>query len=251
MMQIRIAHHRVLTYDHQSLDLSFIGLVYGFGQGQAVVGRQRYPPCGLELGADGLIGHRLVSRIGNRQASHVTGTLHVVLTSQGINPGSRPADIAGKHGQVADGFYIVSPGTVLGKSHGITDDSRLSFGIYPGGLSDVLRRHRSDLLHVFRCVLGYYLGHRLITFCTVGYELLVSQPFSNDDVHHSVNQGYISTRQVCHIHVRQLRQVGAARIGDNQFGTPVKDVLLNLHPDNRVILCRIRTDYEDAGSIFF
>ena len=101
MIQIRIRHQWIFTDNIHGLYFTIICHGHHFGHGQPDFVRQPgNPPGRFHSFPDRLIGNRLVSRKNIGQSAHVTGALHVVLTTKRIHTTAGNPEIAAQHRQI-------------------------------------------------------------------------------------------------------------------------------------------------------
>ena len=79
---------------------------------------------------------RLVVRIDHRDQAGVGGALHVVLAAQRMQPGARPADLAGDQRQRDQAARIVGAVHVLADAHAPEDDRGARAGVEPRHLAE-------------------------------------------------------------------------------------------------------------------
>ncbi|MBA7696398.1 hypothetical protein ES703_105045 [subsurface metagenome] len=87
MPDIRLTQCWVLANKVESLYLPFIGGVNNLSESQPRKGVQATSPGSLKFLPDSRVADSLVAGIDIGQSTKVTGTLHIVLTPQRINPG--------------------------------------------------------------------------------------------------------------------------------------------------------------------
>ena len=109
-------------------------------------------PGGAQLRPRRLVGDLLVAGVDVGQGADVAGALHVVLAAQRVHAGPGLAEVAGEHGEVADGEHVVGAVRVLGDAHGVDDGGALGRGEQARRLAQLLRGHAGDLLDQLRRV---------------------------------------------------------------------------------------------------
>ena len=99
------------------------------------------PHSALEDLARRVVGDVAVARQLVRERAHVAGALHVVLAAQRVHADARPADIAGRHGEVGDGHHGGRALAVLGDAEAVVDRAIAAGGVEPRRAADRLGRH--------------------------------------------------------------------------------------------------------------
>src|SRR5262249_6805174 len=123
--------------DVHALDLVGVDRVHDLDHGLAALRRQLHTPGLLVLGADLRILYRLVIGEKHRNETGVGGALHVVLSTQGMEAGAGPADLAGDERQRDQAAGIVGAVGVLRHAHAPEDDRAFGAGV---GASDFTQR---------------------------------------------------------------------------------------------------------------
>ena len=160
-----------------------------------------------------------------RERAHVAGALHVVLAAQRIHADARPADIAGRHGEIGDRHHRGRALAVLGDAEAVIDRAVAAGGIEPRRAADRFRRHAGNLRHFFRAVarLGNERGPiaELVPVAALAHELFVDQAFGDDDMRQRGEDRDVGAgpqRQVIgRFDMRRAHEIDAARIDDDQL----------------------------------
>ena len=201
-------------------------------------------PGVLVAGADLRVLDRLVVREEHRDQAGVGSALHVVLAAQRMQPGARPADLAGDQRERDEAARIVGAVGVLRDAHAPEDDRRLGAGEFARHGAQHVGLDAADRRHLFRRIILDALGERLEAL-DVGLDvLLVVELFRDDRIEDAVEQSDVGA-------VLELQHVGgvalerlAARIGDDQRGAALGGLLEKRRRD-RMILGRIGADHQD------
>ncbi len=204
VVDVGVAEHGVLSHNVQGPDFPLFSGIYHLCHRQTDLGKRRVPPGFLKFLTYSLAGHCLVARVDVGQAAQVTGSLHVVLTAQGIDPGAGLSHVAGQHGQVGAGEDVVGAGGVLGDAHGIHDGRPFCVPVHLGGSDEVSSRDAGDLFHPFRGIFGHGRFQLLDPLRPAPDELFVFQALAQDDVHHAVKPGHVSARPLVQVQVSEL-----------------------------------------------
>ena len=77
-----------------------------------------------------------------RERAHVAGALDVVLAAQRVHADARPADVAGRHGEVGDRHHRGRALAVLGDAEAVVDRAVAAGGVEPRGAAQVAGRAR-------------------------------------------------------------------------------------------------------------
>ena len=124
------------------------------------------------------------------KGAHVTGTLHIVLSPQGIHPDAFPANITGQHGEVGDTHDPCRALTMLGNAQSVVDrciPGRGKQSRCPGdafGGNTRYRCHRLGRITLLRDESSPLLEGGLFT--ALGNEFLRLQTFFHDYVGHGI-----------------------------------------------------------------
>ncbi len=204
MVDVGVAEHRVLSHHVQGLECPLFRGIYHLCHRQTDLRRRRVPPGFLKFLTYSLAGHCLVAGVDVGQATQVAGSLHVVLTAQGIDPGAGLSHVARQHGQVGAGEDVVGTGGVLGDAHGIHDGRPFCATVHLGGSDEVSSRDAGDLFHPLRGVFGHGRFQILNPFRPALDELFVFQALAQDDVHHAVEPGHVGARPLAQVQVGEL-----------------------------------------------
>ena len=190
---IGIRHHGILAHDIQAANLAFFNGVHYFGYGEAGLGGQLYAPCLFKLFANLILEYLLVCGIVGGQAAHIAGALNVVLTAQGVYAAAILADLAAEQSQVGDAHNALGTGGVLGKAHCVVDAGLICLGIETGGLLKVFGIDIADLCNHLGGVILDHFNKLCIAFGALVDVLLILQALADDNVHHAVEEGHVST----------------------------------------------------------
>ncbi len=194
LTQVSFGLGRIFTEDVEGLALALLHLMAKLRQAIAgLLGERRHAPRLGELGADGGIGHRLITRELVRQHPHVTGALHVVLTTHRPAAGAAATEVAGQQRQTRQPLDHIHRLTVLGHPHAPQDHGRRRLGVGANSGADIGGFQASDPLDIFRGVLGHRRLEGLEPFGVVGDKCLVVEPFVNQHVGEGVNQRHVGT----------------------------------------------------------
>ena len=139
MLGVRIGLQDVLALDVDALERAFDGGVQHVGDAQARLVVELHAPQALIDVARRVARDVAVARQFMRERAHVAGALHVVLAAQRVHADARPADIAGRHGEVGDGHDGGRALAVLGDAEAVIDRAVAARGIEPRRAADFLR----------------------------------------------------------------------------------------------------------------
>ncbi len=195
MMQVGIAHHRVLTHDIESLDLAIDGGVQDLHNGQAnITGKGSHTPGVGKLLPRLRDRHRLIGGENIGQTAHIAGSLNVILSTKRIDSTRLDAHIPAQHGQVGDALHPVRPVDVLGHAHGVDDRCSRGFGVKPGGGDEVIFGDPGDLLNLLGSVGSHHLLEFLKSFGALRHVFLGVEALIDDHVHHPVEPCHVTSR---------------------------------------------------------
>ena len=220
VIQIRVGDQGIFTDDIKGLELSLVGGRNHLGDFQpGLVGQFVNPPGGGHFLAGRRIDHFLVSGVYVRQAAHVAGPLDVVLTPQGIDPPALDAQVAAKHGQIGQGLDVVRAGGVLGDAHAVQYVAARGTGIHPGGVDDILGGNAGNGLHVVGGIFFNDIPDFVKPYSAAFNILFGVQCFFDNDVHQTIDPGYVGAQIGSEPFVGITRNFDAPGIDDNQFCT--------------------------------
>ncbi len=126
VVQVRVAHGRVLAHDVHAADLVRVAvgrqrLVHDLDDGVAGLLVQRHAPEVLEPAVRLRVVHALVVGEHHRDQAGVAGALHVVLAAQRMQAAAGLADLAGDGGQRDQAARVVGAVHVLAHAHAPQD----------------------------------------------------------------------------------------------------------------------------------
>ena len=247
--QVRLAHQRVLAHHVPALDLAGQDAVHHLGRGQAGHGGQRYPPGRLELRAYLGIGHRLVGGVEARHAADVGAALDVVLPSQRVQPGARPADVAAQQRQVGQRQGVVRAVRALADAHAPVHRRGLGPRVDARRAADVVGRHAGDRLGPLRRFFGQAGGVFHKTFGACRDERLVVELLGHDHLRHRVEQGGVGAGFLAQPQLGEAGHLGLPRIDDDQPGAVLAHGLLQEGGNDRMCFGRVRADHHEAFQV--
>ncbi len=252
MVEVRVGEHRVLAHDVHALE--FAGVVgqdvHHDGDLVAVLrlaDAVREAPCIGELLVGGRVGDLLVTGEDNREGSHITGTLHVVLAAECVHAAAAPADVSGQHLKVCGRLDVVNTHGVLGDSHRVEECAGFG-GTDPFGCSlELLGRDAGDLRDVLGevIILEHDRFEFLVSLCTGRNPFLVLPSVPDDLSHQAVQDGHVGAGVEGRVEVRLLGGRRVARVKYDEFPA-VQLCLHGLAADQRVLLEGVGPDDEDA-----
>ena len=129
MMLIWVGHGRIFAHHIHAGNATFENDIHDFNHGEAALGFKRASPKIFHLGTDIWIFHRTVIGEKHRDQACIGGTLHIVLATQRVKPGSRTSDLASNQSQCNQASGIICTMGVLGNAHPPKDDGTLGRGI--------------------------------------------------------------------------------------------------------------------------
>src|SRR6056297_3554800 len=163
MVEVGVGDCRVFTHNEHALYLAAAGGLGDFDGGQPFIGRQVFVgnlPKFRQLTSVLVVAHRDVAGVGDRRATYIGDTLHVVLAPGRVDAAVLPAHLAGGEHHVDQGVHII--GTVLGLAH--THSGNHHGGFRPAvqlcGLTQFFGRYAGDFGGTLGGVGGYLLLQR-------------------------------------------------------------------------------------------
>ena len=138
---------------------------------------------------------------------------------------------------------------MLGHSQAVDDHGLIGLSIDPGGLDDILGSHAGDLGCFFRGILLHRLLQLLKAHGAPVYELPVLQPFSEDHIHHGIDQSDAGSRYLVKPDRGQADQLDLAGVGDDYL-RPIPGRLDYLQADYGMSLGGIGADDEKNIGVF-
>ena len=254
MVQVGVAHGRVLAHDVHASDLvriAVIGqhLVQDLDHGIARLIVQRRVPESLEPGMRRRVGDALIVGEHHRNQAGVAGALHIVLAAKRMQPRAGLADLAGDRGQRNQAAGIVGAVHMLAHAHAPQDHCAA------GGRKSARhfaqracrnaadRRHRLGAVGLDRLAQGFEVAGAL------GNEGLIDQPFVDDGMDERIEHRDIGVGIEGQGAPGMLADVGDARVGEHDLRAPFGRVL---HPGrgHRMVGGRVRADHEDQLGMF-
>ena len=218
VLDVRIRHRRVLAHDVHAANLAGVHGIHDLDHGQARLLVQRRAPQRLEFPLRTCVVDAPVIRIHHRDQPGVARALHVVLAAQRMQAGARPADLAGQHRQRDEAARVVGAVDVLRDAHAPEDHRRARRREHARHGADRFRIDAADRRHRFRAERRHVGADLRETAGTVGNEALGDQAFLDDRVHHRVQQRDVGVGLELQVVRRVPRELGTARIGEDQPG---------------------------------
>ena len=154
VLGVRIGLEDVLALAVEPLEGAFDGRVEHVRNAQARLLVEGDAPKRLEHLPRGIARDVPVAGKLVREGAHVAGALHVVLAAQGVHAHARPADIAGRHGEVRDGHDRGRALAVLGDAEAVIDRAVAARGVSPRRAPDVSGGDAGELLDRLRAVVS-------------------------------------------------------------------------------------------------
>ncbi len=162
----------VLAHDVHRLELAADGGVHHLDERETRLCREL--ALGLPVVADAIeraaLAELLVAGQAVGQAREVAGALHVVLPTQRVHAGSRPADVAGEHGEVRERAHLVGARGVLRDAHRVDDRGGIGRAVRDRELADVGQRDAGDFGSPLEVVVGDQCAQRLEALGALGDE---------------------------------------------------------------------------------
>ena len=177
----------------------------------------------------------LIAGVVAGQGAHVTGPLHIRLTTQRVDAPTFRADVATQHLQVGNRTHIVVSGGVLSDAHRVIDGGDARGTNHLGDFDHIGRFHACDQLNFLgQVAVGHHLHNQLIKTIYPLAEISFVIPGVNDDLlHDAIEQHHIGSGALRHIQCRVIGHLDAFRVGDNQ-PRAVLNGLLEMRRDDRV-----------------
>ena len=244
MVQVGIGHHGILTHDIQAPYAASFHGVHDFSNGQAGFTGEGNTPGLFKLFPGSVVEDLLIGGEIGGQTAHVTGTLDIVLTAQGVDTAAVLADLAAQQCQVGGAHDTLGAGGVLSDTHGIVDTGFVCLGVQAGSLLQLFGIDLADFGHHLG---GVVLDHFHQSFIALGALvdiLLVLQALGDDDIHHAVEQGNVGAGLDLQEHIGFPAQRNAAGLSHDDLGTLALG-LTDQGADDGVGLGGIGAGYED------
>ena len=155
VVQVGVAHGRVLTQDVHAANLVRIGVggegaIHDFHHGVTGLIVQGHAPEVLEPAVCLGVVHPLVVGKHHGDQARVAGALHIVLSTQGVQPGAQASDLAGDAGQRDQAAHVVGAVHMLAHTHAPEDHGGLGLGVGPCHFAKGGGGYAADLGHPFR-----------------------------------------------------------------------------------------------------
>ena len=232
VVQVRVAHGRVLAHDVHAAHLVRIGvrrqgLVHDLNYGVAGLIVQRRTPKILEPVVRCLICDPLVVGVHHGDEAGVTGALHVVLAAQRVQAGARFADLSSNCDQGNQAAGVVGAMHVLAHAHAPQDHGAFGLGKLARYFAQCGGRYAANGRHGLRAVALDAVPQGFKVAGPVPNKGLVCQSFFNDGMNQCVEHGHVGVRLELQLAPGVLAQVGAPGVGYDNFGTSFSRVF---HP---------------------
>ena len=249
VVQVGVAHGRVLTQDVHAANLVRIGVggegaVHDLHHGVTGLIVQGHTPEVLEPAVRLGVVHPLVVGEHHGDQTRVAGALHIVLSTQGVQPGAQASDLAGDAGQRDQAAHVVGAVHMLAHTHAPQDHGGLGLGVGPchftkGGGGDA-----ADLGHPFRRKVFDVVPQGVEILGPVVDEIRVVQLLFQDGVQQGVEQRHIGIRLELQGAPGVSREVGAAWVHQHDARTALGGVL---HPGgrDRMVHRGVGADHQD------
>ena len=222
---VRIGHRRVLAHDVHAADVAGVDRIHDLDNRQPRLFIQRRAPQRLEFPLRPRVVDAPIVRIHHRDQAGVARALDVVLAAQRMQAGAGPADLAGEHRQRDEAARVVGAVHVLRNAHAPEDHRCGRRREHARHRADRFRVDAADRRHQFRAERRDVVADRLETAGAVGDEALGDQAFLDDRVHHRVQQRDVGVGFELQVVRRVPRELGAARIGEDQPRSVLRGVL--------------------------
>src|SRR5690554_2509615 len=121
MLSVRIGLSNVFSFAIKPFETAIQSGSEHIRDAQAGLRLQGHAPRRFELGAGLKIGDVTIAGELVWEGTHIAGSLHVVLTTQGIHAHAFPADIAGRHCEVGDSDNRSGSLAVFGNAKAVID----------------------------------------------------------------------------------------------------------------------------------
>ena len=249
MVQVGVAHGRVFAHDVHAAHLMRIAVrcqrfVHDLDYGVAGLIVKLGIPEFFEPAVRGRVGHALVVGEHHRNQAGIAGALHIILATQGVQSGTRLANLPGDAHQRDQATRVVGAVHMLADAHAPQNHGAFGLGKGPRYLAQGLRRDAADRCHRLRAVAFHVLAQRLKIVGTPGNEVLVGQAFVDHGVDQRIEHGHVGVRFELQRAPGVFADVGHARVGQHNLGASFGRVL---HPggSHRVVGGGVGADQQD------
>ena len=187
LVQVGLGHHRVLAHDVERPHAAGMGVPQNFGGGQAELAAQAAGldvPGGLPFFGVVFVADQHVAGVMEGHGAHVAGALDVVLSTQRVEAGAFAPDVAGEKSEMDERQGAGRAVRQLRDTHAPVDGAVFGVGVQAGGFADVIGRDAGDGFGILGGELFEALDELVEALGAVLDELVVDQPFLDDDVRH-------------------------------------------------------------------
>ena len=223
MVQIGVAHGRVLAHDVHAAHLVWIGVI---GQGLVHDFNDRVARLIVKRGVPKLfkpvvclsIANPLIVGVHHWDESGIAGTLHIVLTAQWMQARTRLANLTRDGGQCNQATCVVGAVNVLADPHAPENHGGFAGGKFARYFAQCFCWNAANGRHGLRAIALDVLLQRFVVVGARLNEVLVYQAFFNDGVDQGVEHGHIGVGLELQSSPGMLANVGDTRICQDNFG---------------------------------
>src|ERR1041385_336954 len=248
---VRIGNNGILAHDvhaaHAALGLD------DFREHEAALQRHRFrrhAPRRCEPRARACVRHGGIVDIREGDGPHVGGSLYVVMPAYGQHGGTPTSDHAAAEHQIEERRHDVGAVGMLRQAHRPQRAGVRPPRVRLRGALDLLGGHARDLGRLLRRVRLDGLTHAVEVARPLRDERLVFEALGQDVIQHRRIEGDVGAGLHLQVHVRAGRELGAARIGDDQLRALFVRALQR-RAEHGVRLGRVRAgDEDDVAGLF-
>ncbi len=193
-LQIRVGLRHVIPDDPEPLEPTRNRRVPHVGRFHAAFRGQRTAGDGLMQQCQLRIVQTLVAGEVGREAAHIRGPLHIVLSTQGIDAGARLSDVAGGQGEVTERDDPMTAPAMFRHTETMDAERRAAAPITPSRLVDEMGRHAGDGFSRFRRTVRDGLEPVIDALGPCRDEGLIEEPLLRQNVAHRIEQGDVACR---------------------------------------------------------
>ena len=248
MVGVGVGSYRVLAEDEQALDISRDHLGETLGCIGALPLGDLNSPMVLEALHHFSIGEFLIAREIARGCTHITGALHVVLSTDRVDARPWLSEVACDHSQVRQRHYAFSATSMLGNTKAVHDSSGTRFPIQLCRGNQIASIDAADFRHVFRCVLFHHRLEVVKTFRAFCDKRLIDKTLVNKHPCNTIGKRNIGARVQFQMNIGFSRKTNIARIDHDKFCSRF-DRVTDLHADNRMGFLWVRANQHDHISV--
>ena len=220
MLNVGVRHRRVFAQHIHAANIAVMYRIHDLGHGETLLRRKilRFPH--IRKGrAHTIIHHRLIIRQEHRYQPGIRRALHIVLTTQRMQPGAGATHLARHQRQRNQAARIVSPVNVLRHTHPPENHTRFCARKGPRHVAQGFRVDAADFCHLLRREISQVFFLSLPILGVSLDILLVIQTLFDNHMHDRVQHCHVGAGAELQHMTGKAAQTHAARVHHDQLAT--------------------------------